>query len=377
MIRTHESKHGPSLITYIKLNLFTGMAIGVGFVGILCDFVKPVRLLAWPMLLCVFPPVIYLYRGYLPEKRLPVVFDCQKFQQQRSIFVLGLLFSALAVISTYFSLFYEAYIFRFCIFLFFFVNGLFYSFLDPKLRNFFIYVFCHSCFLIRVDGAIDYFYTADETCVPDGPHFSYAFYKVWAGIFEFLSALFALWLFYRHVKKWPARYALAVPVFFSMVSGIFDLLVISRTNIRFGFGDKITFIFGDAMIRDICSVLLWLPIVLLISKFSPEDVESSVFALAASTGNFGGQMASVFGSSLLKTFGVRTEAGDCDFSNLPRLLVITRFVIPWLVILLSFILVPNIHLYDISANNSMDVELAPLAKRPKDSTRSDDSSDPK
>ena len=37
-------------------------------------------------------------------------------------------------------------------------------------------MFMTNALYISTDGALDFFYTAQEDCVPDGPAFSYTFY---------------------------------------------------------------------------------------------------------------------------------------------------------------------------------------------------------
>ena len=68
--------------------------------------------------------------------------------------------------------------------------------------------------------------------------------------------------------------------------------------------DKLFFIFGDAVVRDFCWVLLHMPLYLLVTKYSPENIESTMFALMASTISFGSMLAGIFGSALLRIYDV-------------------------------------------------------------------------
>lgn len=59
--------------------------------------------------------------------------------------------------------------------------------------NFYLFV-VHGAY-INLAGAIDYFYTADAECVPDGPHFSYTYYSTWSSVVQSVMGAVGVMLF--------------------------------------------------------------------------------------------------------------------------------------------------------------------------------------
>jgi len=88
-------------------------------------------------------------------------------------------------------------------------------------------------------------------------------------------------------------------------------------------------------------MLVFMPTMVLVSKFCPPKYEGTVFALSASTSNFGGTVSSVWGTFLLENYDVRSTE-PCDFSALPNLIFYSRMVVPLVLIPLTFLLVPDL-----------------------------------
>jgi len=58
----------------------------------------------------------------------------------------------------------------------------------------------------QVGGVGDYFYTADEACLPGGPAFSYTFYTTWSAIVQAIFAMVGIALFQTAFKTWRLRH---------------------------------------------------------------------------------------------------------------------------------------------------------------------------
>jgi hypothetical protein len=65
--------------------------------------------------------------------------------------------------------------------------------------NFYLF-FVHGAY-INLAGAIDYFYTADEHCVPNGPHFTYTYYSTWSSVVQSIMGAVGVMLFQVSHKR--------------------------------------------------------------------------------------------------------------------------------------------------------------------------------
>jgi hypothetical protein len=67
-----------------------------------------------------------------------------------------------------------------------------------------------------IGSALSYFYTADEQCLPDGPHFSYTYYITVTGIVSSVVSFLAVILYQATISSWRFR-----PAFmFTIVAGV-------------------------------------------------------------------------------------------------------------------------------------------------------------
>eukprot|EP00494_Astrolonche_serrata_P030036 UN30303 len=103
-MKQNPAKHASSLLTLVHMSVYIGMAFGVGYVGVLSDFVHPVRTLVWPMIGIIIPIILYLYMDYLPEQRKTPKFNFERYRSQSKIFQLAILFSILAIVNLFISL---------------------------------------------------------------------------------------------------------------------------------------------------------------------------------------------------------------------------------------------------------------------------------
>merc|ERR1719330_150915 len=122
-----------------------------------------------------------------------------------------------------------------------------------------------------------------------------------------------------------------------IASNIVNVAILKRWNIEWGISDRYFFMLGDGVIQSVVAMLVFMPTMVLVSKFCPPRYEGTVFALSASTSNFGGTVSSVWGTFLLEAYGVKSTK-PCDFSALPELIFWSRMVVPLILIPLTFVL---------------------------------------
>jgi len=208
-----------------------------------------------------------------------------------------------------------------------------------------LYMFLTSAFYVAIPGALDFFYTADEACVPGGPHFDMSFYLSWTALVGSVAGAVGVAAFQAFLSRAHFRTAFWTTCMVKVAASLFDLVLIKRWNLRFGIGDKLMFLAGDAIIQQVIGMLDFMPAVVLTSKVCPPGVEATVYALLAGFSNFGSNVSRALGVALIKAFGVRTTV-PCDFTRLPELLVLTHVFMPLLTVPLVWVLIPDARMTD-------------------------------
>lgn len=125
-----------------------------------------------------------------------------------------------------------------------------------------------------------------------------------------------------------------------MFASLFDIFIVSRTNIRFGIHDKVAYLFGDAIVMTTASMLSTMPVVVLTAKICPAGYESTTYALVAGFQNFGQNVSQSIGLFMTSLLGIKAT-GECNFDNLNLLVFLSHFVLPFFTIPLTFVLIPK------------------------------------
>ena len=111
----------------------------------------------------------------------------------------------------------------------------------------------------------------------------------------------------------------------SSMASIGDLVMVMRWNLRWGIPDKWFYLVGDTILEPIVGMMAFMPGTVLISKMCPKNMEATTFAILASFSNLGNALSGSFGVFAMQYAGIKTdvaEDGECDFTNLPTLIVL-------------------------------------------------------
>ena len=133
-----------------------------------------------------------------------------------------------------------------------------------------LYLFLSSALYISVPGAQDYYYTADEACVPGGPHFSYTFYQTYTMIIGSVVSVVGVFIFQSYLSKFKIRFAFWTTTFLGIAGSVFDIIIVKRWNLAWGISDEFMYMLGDAIISNALSMLNFMPAVTLTSKLCPK-----------------------------------------------------------------------------------------------------------
>ena len=191
-------------------------------------------------------------------------------------------------------------------------------------------------------GAMDYFYTADEACIPGGPHFSFAYYQTYAGLVGTACSLFGSVAYQVLLSGMRFRNVFILTSILDGLIGLSDLFIVTRLNIRMGISDKVAYIVGEAVMEPFLTMLNYVPAMALLSRACVEGMESSIFAFLAGINNFAYMISRLSGAFIFKSVGVRTDV-PCNFDALPFLILLCHCVFPLVVGVAGAFLIPNTH----------------------------------
>ncbi|KAG5498663.1 hypothetical protein JKF63_02949 [Porcisia hertigi] len=195
---------------------------------------------------------------------------------------------------------------------------------------------------VTVWGPMYSFFVATPECYPEGPHFSFTFYSTIGPIVGNIAGILGVNAFNYLFRMQRYRYVFVLTTFINIFGNIFDIIIVKRWNRAIGIPDHAMYLFGNAVVYDVCYMIAWMPMIVLISRLCPRGSESMVFAIMSGLRTIGQTTAAQIGTVIIE-FGWTVPT--CDFSNLPMILLVCRILCPLLVIPLVF-LVPNARICD-------------------------------
>uniref|UniRef100_A0A0G4IBF0 Uncharacterized protein n=1 Tax=Chromera velia CCMP2878 TaxID=1169474 RepID=A0A0G4IBF0_9ALVE len=207
-------------------------------------------------------------------------------------------------------------------------------------------IFLLQSMYIRLSGGVDYWFTADEKCVPGGPDFSMTYYVLVSRFVGTFALIVSVWIFQAFIApKWTFRWAFMFGVILKSVAALFDIVIVLRWNLAIGIGDRWWFVFGSSMLAETVEMFDFLTAIILISRVTDTGVESTTIATLSGFWNYAIALSRSLGSMLMRVSGIRTTV-PCDFRNLPLLLSVGQVVLPLALVPFVFCLVPNVKFAD-------------------------------
>ncbi|KAK8489221.1 hypothetical protein V6N11_029236 [Hibiscus sabdariffa] len=168
-----------------------------------------------------------------------------------------------------------------------------------------LYMYLSLAVSLNINEGLFYWYTDAK----EGPSFS----KETVGyIFSMcaIGALLGAILYQNVLKNQPLRDMLFWTQLLFGLTGMLDLMLVQRMNLKFGIPDYLFVVIGEA-VSQMITRLKWMPMLVLSSKLCPSSIEGTFFALLMSIDNFGGLSASWGGGLLLHVLNVtRTKFDD-------------------------------------------------------------------
>ncbi|KAL1809794.1 hypothetical protein ACET3Z_026784 [Daucus carota] len=190
-----------------------------------------------------------------------------------------------------------------------------------------LYMYISLAVSINIHEGMFYWYTDAKA----GPSFSQ---EVIGSVFSVgaVGSLVGVLLYQNVFKSHPFRQVLFWSQLLYCASGLLELILVLRINLRFGVPDFLFVVF-DEFFHKIIGRLKWMPILVLSSKLCPSGIEGTFFALLMSIDHVGILTSSWAGGLLLHILNItRTQ-----FDNL-WLAILIRSILRLLPIGLLFLI---------------------------------------
>jgi len=238
---------------------------------------------------------------------------------------------------------------------------------------------------VNIQGALDYWYTADEACAPHGPHFNYVLYVTVAHVMASVASLVGIFVFQGAMSGWTYRSLFVITTVLQVVAGTVDVIIIERGNLALGIPDEYFYLGGNAVVRPLVFMVSGLPAIVLTSRLVSEGLSSTTYALLAGYQHLGHIISQQVGVVLIQAAGLSTvvlaesegggEGGECDWENLSFLVVLCHMVLPLFSLPLVYLLIPDktMHVEVLTEADTVDFDPAPDAPRPVQASSSDKS----
>lgn len=190
-------------------------------------------------------------------------------------------------------------------------------------------------------SAMDYFYTADAACLPNGPHFSMSYYIFIVGLISTVAGLVALAFYQRRLSDYRFRLVLIITSIVQGIAGLSDLILVWRLNVRMGIPDHFAYIAGEAIFEPVVQTLNYVPVTTLLSKACTPGLESTIYALLAGLSNFCGGISELSGAFIYTWAGVTTSTTPCSFDALGWLIIGCHVLSPLIIGTAAAWFIPN------------------------------------
>ncbi|KAK8597415.1 hypothetical protein V6N13_094827 [Hibiscus sabdariffa] len=155
-----------------------------------------------------------------------------------------------------------------------------------------LYMYLSFALSLNINEGLFYWYTDSK----GGPSFSQ---ETIGYIFSIgaVGAILGAILYQNKLKDEPFRDLLFWIQLFYGLTGMLDLMLVLRINLKFGVPDYLFVVIGEAATQMIWR-LKWMPLLVLTAKLCPSGIEGTFFALLMSIDNFG-LLSSSWGGGLL------------------------------------------------------------------------------
>jgi hypothetical protein len=207
---------------------------------------------------------------------------------------------------------------------------------------------------MSISGPAQYFYTDSESQYPEGPHFEPWFFVTVCGIVGALVAIIAscAFVYLKHAKYRSLYVAI---IMMNAIMSAPNSILFSRLNVKWGISDY-WFVTLDTAFQTGIQAMFYSPGLLLLSRVSPDQLESSMFAILAANTNLASTITGPISGFISQQFGITPDGSYNEshkFENMWKANILMSLI---KLIPLAFVwLLPNIKLSEPLDNVRIDV----------------------
>lgn len=313
---------GPDLMTYVWFGLHGAGLMATLLIGpTLSHFgAKTPYLIALLPAACILWPLMNNYLEEVPKSEEEVEKARRRIAEQKETCFLCLLMFAGTLSLTFLGIKYESVAVN-CVAALVVALVMLLSFsvvLSPMIAKVNAFFLLQTSLGFSISGASFYFYTDTVEQYRDGPHFSQEFYTSVLGTVGSIFSLVGIWTYQRYMREWKYRSLLLMTNLVLSALSIFDVIMLSRLNVRIGIPDHI-FVLGASVFQTVIAQWMWMPGVVILSQLCPKGMEATMYALLAGCHNLGNTIASNCGALVLQWLGCDPSgqpSEDAHFKNL-------------------------------------------------------------
>ncbi|KAG4112121.1 hypothetical protein ERO13_D13G143600v2 [Gossypium hirsutum] len=128
-------------------------------------------------------------------------------------------------------------------------------------------------------------------------------------VIGWLGLMLGTFTYNQYLKKMKLRRILALTHIGLAFLNLFDVILVSRTNVAFGVSDKTLVLCGSAL-SDAVNQFKFMPFLILSGQLCPPGIEGTLFALFMSINNFGSTVGSFVGAGLASILNISSGSFD-------------------------------------------------------------------
>jgi hypothetical protein len=269
--------------------------------------------------LCLVPTILSLYpmlANFGGETRIRSCREARinQWRNQKTIILISITSGILCLLYALVGIMVHdtTVIFSFCLFILFTLNSLTWASFTPAVGRLVLFLGIVSATNLSISGPAQYFYTDTVAQYPEGPHLEPWFFVTVCGIVGSVVAIIASCI-YALFKQAKYRFVYIAIILLNATLSAPNSFLFSRLNLKWGIPDH-WFVATDTAFQTAVQALFYAPALLLLSRVSPDQMESSMFAILAANSNLASTISGPISGFICQLFGI-TPDGSANESS--------------------------------------------------------------
>lgn len=343
VIQAHPAV-GAKLVAFVSFCNSAGHLVGKALAGPISDTfgTAPLLYMCIPLVLQSLIPISFNFLG--EEKGAGYELRARD-KKENGVFYVAILTSGSACIALVLTLqSWKGFAIIFTVGVILVLGGAFWHWLSRRLALCAMFFFADRVLHLTIAGAVNFYYVAPPSCVPNGPNFDYTYFCTYTAILGAIGCWFGIYAFQKWFKGWSARSVFWITNCVRILAALFDYVIVRRLNLAIGIPDKVMFMLGDAIVHHLLLTLSLMTSSLTIARSCPPKLESTVYAIVSGVTSLGSTCSKMLGAVAIEIAGIQMKEGalgGCDFKTLPSLILVSQCFLPIACIPLAYFMLPK------------------------------------